>query len=83
MGYIRLLFRTDDVNLMGKNIHTAKEGGGGRKKNGGLEINAAEIKYVFTSHKQNAGQSYKEWEVSDPLQALHNSNIWKQHNKKK
>jgi len=32
MGYIRLLFRTDDVNLMGKNTHTAKEGGGGRKK---------------------------------------------------
>jgi len=41
---------------MGTNIHTAKEGGGGCKKVG-LEINAAKTKYVFTSHKQNAGQN--------------------------
>jgi hypothetical protein len=67
---------------MGKNIHTAKEGEGGCKK-GGLEIYAAETKYVFKSHKQNPGQDYNKWEVSDPLKAFHSSNIWKQHNKEK
>jgi len=38
---------------------------------------------MFKSHKQNAGQDYKKWEVSDPLKTLHSPNIWKQHNKEK
>jgi len=59
MGYNQLLVCTDNVNLMGKNIHTAKEGGGRGCKKGGLEINAAETKYIFKFHKQNAGQNYK------------------------
>lgn len=53
---------------MGTNIHTAKvRGEGGGCKKFGLEINAARTKYVFTFHKQNAGQNYKNWEVPDPL----------------
>jgi hypothetical protein len=51
----------DDVNLLCHNIDTMKRNTEtliDASTDAGLEVNAEEIKYIFLSHHQNAGQNH-------------------------
>ena len=73
-GIYQLLVCAFDVNFMNKDIHSAKKG---ELKEDGLEINTVKTKYLFTSHKQNAGQNYRNWEVSGSLKCGYLKNLEK------
>jgi hypothetical protein len=59
MVYISFLAYADDVNKLGRSIHTIKENVEAlvmASKEIGLEVNADKTKYMVMSRKQNAGR---------------------------
>jgi len=60
-GTHKLLAYTDDVNILGGNVHTVKENAEALKvasKEIGLEVNVDKTKYMVMSRDQNAGRSH-------------------------
>jgi phosphoribosylformylglycinamidine (FGAM) synthase-like amidotransferase family enzyme len=57
----QMLVYNDDINLLGKNIHTTQKTTQSfidASKEVGLEVNAQETKYMLLSHYQNAEQNH-------------------------
>jgi sorting nexin-29 len=60
-GTHQLLVYADDVNILGRSIHSIKKNTGDlmiASKEIGLEVNADKTKYMVMSRNQNAGQSH-------------------------
>jgi hypothetical protein len=59
-GTHQLLVYADDVNILGRSIHSIKKNAEGlvvASKEIGLEVNAKKTKYMVVSRNQNAGQN--------------------------
>jgi len=57
----QLLVYADDVNILGRSVHTVKENAGSlivANKEIGLDVNADKTKYMVMSRDQNAGKSH-------------------------
>jgi hypothetical protein len=60
-GTHQLLVYVDDVNMLGRSIHSIKKNGEDlviSSKETGLEVNAEKTKYMVMSQNQNAGQNH-------------------------
>jgi len=60
-GTLQLLVYADDVNILGRSVHTIKKNTEPvvvASKEIGLEVNADETKYMVMSRDQNTGRSH-------------------------
>jgi hypothetical protein len=66
----KFLVYVDDVNILGRSIHTIKTNTDvlvGASKDIGLEVNADKTKYIVMSQDQNAGRSQNIRLITVPL----------------
>ena len=80
-GTHQFLVYADDVNILGRSVHTIKKNTDvlvGARKDTGLEVNADKTKYIVTSQDQNARQNQNIRLVIAPLKGWNSSNIWEQ-----
>jgi hypothetical protein len=60
-GTHQIVVYADDVNILGRSIHTIKKNTDNSvvaDKENGLEVNAYTVKYMVMSRSQNSGQSH-------------------------
>ena len=80
-GTHQLVVYADDVNILGRSVHTVKENADAlvvATKETGLEVNADKTKHMIMSQDQNARRSHSVKIDSSPLKGWKSSNILEQ-----